>query len=83
MKTSDKLVQLLEAAGFSRVNITSNGRKGRDEKICWGGSAYEGKLLVNLFSYQTMTLCVREGIEVHPDDDFHRIVIAKGTDGSG
>jgi hypothetical protein len=68
-----KLVKLLEAAGFTDVQISApQGRERSDPQFDiyrWEGFAKRGNLQCTLYSYDTMTSCIRWGIIVEPDSD--------------
>ena len=67
-----RLIALLEAEGFSDVLIyAAQGRERSDPREDinrWNGHGRRGGLTVGLYSWFTMTECVRKGIATQRDD---------------
>lgn len=67
---TEKLIDLLAEEGFSNVRMfPAMGAHRRHDVHRWEAIADRGGKPWNLYSWNTITECARNGIQVHPDED--------------
>jgi len=80
-RTRRRLVELLEAEGFRDVSIAAaQGRERSDVRhdiYRWEGYAMKNTISCTLYSWDTMTLCVRNGIVLQNESSWSFDVSAK------